>query len=122
MSAVILEMPRTIQRAAKRRMNRVELEARHSWMMGNRSKWETEATDGAEYETNAMVARLKQMLYREMGWERPTMDRMRRDIAEGRQLIEKRNRVKQWLASLGINLASINDPEQALFAAFEKLG
>ncbi|SEI92864.1 hypothetical protein [Frateuria terrea] len=30
-------------------------------------------------------------------------------------------RVKRWLVSLGVNLENINDAEQALFAAFDKL-
>lgn len=123
MSAAVLQFPAKVQRQAKRRMNRVELDARHSWMMENRGKWETETTDGAIYETNANVARLKAMV-REMwpGEFAPlTMERMRCDIAEGRKLIEKRNAAKRWLASLGVDLAEIKDPEQALFAAFDKL-
>ncbi|MEW9624697.1 hypothetical protein [Rhodanobacter geophilus] len=123
MSAVVLEMPRAVQRTAKRRMNRVELDARHSWMMENRGKWETEATDGAVYETSINVVRIKEMIRDMWPDEFPslTMERMRRDIAEGRKLIEKRNAAKAWLASLGVDLESIKDAEQALFAAFDRL-
>lgn len=120
----MLQFPAKVQRQAKRRMNRVELDARHSWMMSNRGKWETEATDGAEY-MSARVAMLMKLMDEKLGpvgGQRMTVARMRRDIAEGRKLIEKRNRVKAWLASLGVDLDHIKDAEQALFAAFDKLG
>jgi hypothetical protein len=51
----------------------------------------------------------------------PTLTEVRRDTAEGRKLIEKRNLAKSWLASLGVDLDGIKDAEQALFAAFDKL-
>lgn len=122
MNAVVLQMPAKVQRAAKRRINRTELEARHSWMMGNHRKWETEVTDGANY-PEPMVARLMDAMRKEWKDEFPplTMARMRRDITGGRNLIEKRNRVKSWLVSLGVDLADVKDAEQALFAAFDKL-
>jgi hypothetical protein len=92
-------------------------------MMKNRGKWETETTDGSIYETNPVCVETKQMM-RQM-WPEEfgvlTMERMRRDIAEGRKLIEKRNRVKAWLASMGADMESIRDAEQALFFAFDKL-
>lgn len=119
MSAALLEFPKSVQRQAKRRINRVEVDARHSWMMGNRTKWETAATDGAEYETNPMQIRFAKLLREKMGWPELTMERMRRDIAEGRKLIEKRNAVKAWLASMGADLDNIKDAEQALFFAFD---
>lgn len=122
MSAVILAMPAKVQRKAKQRMNRVEMDARHTWMMDNREKWETVATDGATY-SEPMVERLvKEMRKKWPGeYPEPTMERMRRDIAEGRKRIQKRNAAKAWLASLGVDLDNIKDAEQALFAAFDKL-
>lgn len=122
MSAAVLQFPARVQRQAKRRMNLVELDARHSWMMENRGKWETAATDGVKYHepmVALLMAKMREMdpvAYRPM-----TAHRMRHDIGEGRKLIEKRNAAKRWLASLGVDLAEIKNPEQALFAAFDKL-
>lgn len=118
----VIQFPAKIQRQAKHRMELVEIDARHSWMMRNRGKWETEATDGAEYD-DPMTARLKVAMRERWPDRYPplTAQKMRRDIAEGRRLIEKRNAVKAWLASLGVENAGIKDAEQALFAAFDKL-
>jgi hypothetical protein len=123
MSAVILAMPAKIQRAAKQRQTKVELNARHSWMMEQKNKWEAETTDGVKYETNIMVVRLKEMARKKWPNEFPPLmiTRMRCDIAEGRKLIEKRNAVKAWLASIGVDVVSVKDAEQALFAAFDNL-
>jgi hypothetical protein len=121
MNAVILQLPAKAQRAAKRRLNRVDVDARHSWMMENRDKWENEETEGAKYETNINVIRLTAELRKMWPDEYGplTMARMRRDIIEGRKRIEKRNRVKAWLQSLGADLDAITTPEQALFFTFE---
>lgn len=122
MSAVILAMPAKVQRKAKWRMNRVDVHAHFSWMCSNSEKWETEVTDGTEVD-EPMVARLIMEMRKQFPGEypEPTMERMRREIAEGRQHIQKRNRVKAWLASLGVDVDNIKDAEQALFAAFDKL-
>jgi len=121
MNAAVLQFPAKVQRQAKRRINRVEMDARHSWMMEHSRKWETVATDGAKYETDPCVVQLKKLLNKKMGWPELTMERMRHDIAEGRKLIEKRNAVKAWLASLGADLENIKDAEQALFFAFDQV-
>lgn len=123
MNAVVLQLPAKVQRQAKRRMNRVEVDARHSWMMENSDKWETEETDGAKYETNINVIRLVELMRKKWPDKYPslTMAKMRSNIAEGRQLIEKRNRAKAWLASLGADLENIKDAEQALIFAFDQL-
>ncbi|MEW9623249.1 hypothetical protein [Rhodanobacter geophilus] len=124
MSAVVLQFPAKVQRQAKRRMNRVEVDARHRWMIRNRSKWETEETEGIDPREclPPRVRQLMELLDKKWGAVKgPTMAEMRRDIAEGRKLIEKRNRVKAWIASLGVDLESIKDAEQALFAAFDEL-
>ncbi len=121
MSAVVLQFPEKVQRQAKRRMSRVELDGRHRWMIKHRMEWQTEATDGAEYQTNPNVVRLKAIIRKQMGLSELSMERMRRGIVEGRKLIEKRNRVKAWLASLGADLDAITTAEQALFFAFDRL-
>ena len=124
MNAVVLQLPAKVQRQARRRMNRVDLDARHSWMMENRDKWETEAKDGAitaKY-VSPRVRQLMKLLDEKWGAIKgPTMTEMRRDIAEGRKLIEKRNRVKDWLESLGADLDEITTPEQALFLVFDRM-
>lgn len=123
MNAALLQFPAKVQRQAKRRLNRVEMEARHRWMRNACDNWETEATDGATYETNIAVVRMKELLRAQSPkeWPLPTTERMRRDIAEGRKRIEKRNAVKAWLASIGADLDNIQDAEQALFFAFDRL-
>ena len=118
MNAAVLQFPAKVQQQAKRRMNRVELDARYNWMMQNCNKWETVAIDGVDY-PNPMVHQLKAVVRKQMGWAEPTVSKMRRDITEGRKLIEKRNAVKAWLASVGADLDNIKDAEQALFFAFD---
>jgi hypothetical protein len=123
MSAV-LQFPATVQRQAKRRMNRVEVNARHRWMMGNCDKWATVETEGAEQDAYLSPKQRQFMKLLDKEWGKvavPTMAEMRRRIADGRKHIEKRNAVKAWLASLGVDLGEIKDAEQALFAAFDKL-
>jgi hypothetical protein len=120
MNAVVLQFPAQTQRKAKSRLSRVELDARHQWMMRRRAHWETVATDGAEYDT-PMGSQLKALIRTRKGWSAPTAAKMRQNLAEGRKLIEKRNAVKAWLASMGANLDDIKDAEQALFFAFDQL-
>jgi hypothetical protein len=122
MSAAVLQFPAKVQRQANRRMDRVELEARHRWMMGAKGEWENEQVNGAEYEPADPMYRMAKTILREhFAMPEPTVTQMRREIIQGRRLIERRNRVKRWLASLGVDLAEVKNPEQALFAAFDKL-
>ncbi len=120
--STVLQFPKKALRQATRRMNRVELGERHHWMMANCGKWETEATDGRIY-LAPMVHLLMTELEKRLPDKCPplTVETMRRNIVEGRKLIEKRNQVKAWLASLGADPENIKDAEQALFFAFDKL-
>lgn len=121
MSAAVLKFPAKVQRQAKKRRNAVEVAERHNWMMDNASKWETTQTDGRK-PLNPRVEWLVKVLYEQEGKSPPsTAEVHARNVAD-RQRIEKRNRVKAWLASLGVDLDHIKDAEQALFAAFDKLG
>lgn len=122
MSAVVLQFPAKAMKP-KRSEARIRLEARHSWMMRNKGDWTNEQTDGQVHERNDPLYLMVKAALRERFGVRPepTQADLRREIAEGRGLIEKRNRVKRWLASLGVDLAEIKNPEQALFAAFDKL-
>lgn len=124
MNAVVMPFPEKIQRQAKRRLNRVEVEARHRWMVESATKWKTEAVGGAIY-LEAMTPReimFNKILDEKWGpVPKRTMTHLRHGIAEGRRLIEKRNRVKAWLAAMGADLDNIKDAEQALFAAFDAL-
>ena len=134
-TTAVVRFPRAMKRGAKVRrgpcaavlsfpvqLSGEELDARHSWMMENRGKWATEATDGLEYH-EPMVALLMQKAREKWPEKYPrlTMERMRRDIADGRKLIEKRNRVKAWMQSLGADLDAITTPDQALFFVFDRL-
>lgn len=120
MNAVVLQMPAKVQRAAKRRINRTELDARHTWMMHNHDKWENEETEGATYETDIMHVRLKKMV-REMWRDKfppLTMARMRRDIIKGRKEIERRNELKAWLREQGATADDLKSAESALGFAY----
>ena len=119
MNAVILQMPVKTQRAAKRRVNHVEVDARHSWMMQNRDKWENEATDGVDY-PEPMVQRLVDLMHEQdpEGWPRLTMAGMRRDITEGRKQIERRNKLKAWLREQGATGDDLISAESALGFAY----
>ena len=122
MSAVILEMPRAVQRRAKRRFNRAELNARHSWMMENYRKWETTELDGEVHESPAVQMLMDAMREAWAGEFSPlTNARMNKDISEGRKVIVKRNQAKAWLKSLGADLESITSSEEALFFLFDRL-
>ena len=122
MSAVILQMPATVQRKARRRLDRVELDARHSWMIDNYSRWETAETDGVKYPTRG-AAWLMTALRKEWGDEFPqlTVEQVRKDISEKRKIIVKRNQAKAWLQSLGADVDNIKTPEEALFFVVDYL-
>lgn len=120
MSAVVLEMPKAVQRRAKRRLDRVELEARHGWMMENFKKWETTELDGVEY-LDATTQMLMDAMRKAWADEFPplTAAGMRKSISDGRKVIAKRNQIKAYLEHRGVDLSNIHSAEDALFALFE---
>jgi hypothetical protein len=91
-------------------------------MMCNYDLWETTETDGVEYES-ARGHQLRALMLKEWSDMFPqlTMARMRKDITERRKVIEKRNCVKAWMETLGIDPNEITTPEQALFAIFDRM-
>jgi hypothetical protein len=127
MSAVVLQLPAKTQRAAQRRMNRVDIEARYRWVRNHSEKWETTEVDGAEAEEylNPRCRQLLKILDDKWGAIKgPTMKEMRQRIAESRSMIVKRNQVKVWLESLGADLdafGAVNPAERALFFVFDQL-
>jgi hypothetical protein len=123
MNAVVVQFPEKVRRIAKRRLERVELDARWHWMLSNASKWETVRTDGAEY-PSWHAQQLFMLLEKEDGVKPATMAEKRKRIAEDRKLIEKRNRVKAWLESLGADVGALgqfNPAEKALFFVFDQM-
>jgi hypothetical protein len=120
MSTVILQMPATAQRRARRRLNKVELDARHSWMMQNYKKWETTELDGVDY-PDVMTKMLMDAMRKEWSDEFPplTAARMRKDISYGRMMIAKRNQVKAWLVAHGADLSEIKSESDALNFMFD---
>lgn len=120
MSAAVLKFPAKVQRQAKKRRNAVEVAERHNWMMDNASKWETTQTDGRK-PINPRVEWLVKVLYEQEGRSPPSTEELHTRNVADRQRIEKRNAAKAWLASLGADLKSLKDAEQALFFAFDKL-
>ncbi len=120
MNAVILALPAKAQRAAKRRKRDIDVAERSNWMLDHASEWKTVQTDGRT-PINHNVQRLVRLLYEKDGLKPPTTAETHARNVEDCQLIQKRNRVKAWLASLGVDMNNIKDAEQALFAAFDKL-
>jgi hypothetical protein len=123
MSAVILKFPAKAMKPSRSKA-RIQLEARHKWMMRIRGEWSNEQTEGTVQESeieDPVYQMVRTALLNKFGMPEPTPAMLRRDIAEGRKLIEKRNRVKAWLASLGADLNDITTSEQALFFAFDRL-
>jgi len=124
MSAIVLQLPGKVQRAAKLRMTRVDVEAQYRWVRKHSDEWGTCETDGAESAEylSPRCRQLMKILEKEFGVIKgPTMTEMRQRIAEGRKLIGKRNLIKAWIASLGADLDMITTPEQALSYAFDRL-
>lgn len=124
MNAVVLQLPAKVQRATKRRLNRVEVEARYRWAREHSEKWETDETDGTmppKY-LNPQCRQLLKLMDERWGVIKgPSMKEMRRYVAESRKRIDKRNQAKAWLRSLGADLDTITTSEQALFFALGQL-
>ena len=124
MSAVVLQLPASAQRKAKRRISRVQVQAEDRWLSKNHDKWETKETHELEHAEclPPRARQLMQLLDKEWGKiPQPTVAAMRQRIFEMRQIIEKRNRVKAWMQTLGADLDAITTPEQALFYVFDRL-
>jgi hypothetical protein len=100
-----------------------ELQQRFNWIRDNSNKWETEETEGVACRSE-MSLRLENIVRTAAGFAPHTDADKRRKIAEGRDLIEKRNRVKDWLESLGADLdtfGQLNPAENALFFVFDRM-
>jgi hypothetical protein len=125
MSAVILQLPATAQRTAQRRLNRLDIEGRHRWMRKHRDKWDVTETDGFEPEeyVKPRVRQLMELLDKEWGVvPKPTVAAMKKEIAQGRKVIEERNRIKAWLVAQGVDLGAINSTDAALSCMFRLVG
>jgi hypothetical protein len=131
--STVVRFPRAMKRGAKVRrgpcavvlpfpaqLSGEELQSRFRWICSNEGDWENEETEGAEH-TSEKQRELVEMAREMIGWKRPTDATMRQRVAEGRRRIEKRNRVKDWLESLGVDRNEITTPEQALFLVFDRM-
>jgi hypothetical protein len=135
-STTVVSFPRSMKRGAKVRrgpcakvlqfpaqLSGEELQAQFNWMRSNRDKWENEQTEGFEHRSDG--SRRLEILVRAQHGLAPISDAAKRQrIAEGREQIEKRNRVKDWLESLGADLDSfgaIRPAELALFFVFDRM-
>lgn len=125
MNAMVLQMPATAQCAAQQRFNRIDIEGRHRWMMKNRDKWDITALDGFEPEEYVPPRRRQLMELLNNAWgarPKPTIASMKREIANGRKVIEERNRIKAWLVAHGVDLGTINSTDDALSCMFRLVG
>lgn len=128
-----IRFPRAVKRGAKVRrgpcaeillfpvqLSGEELESRYRWICSNEGDWKNEETEGTEHISDK-ERELLELTRTCLGWKKPTDASKRQRITEGRKLIEKRNRVKDWLESLGADLDKITTPEQALFFVFDRM-
>lgn len=131
--STVARFPRAMKRGAKVRrgpcaeillfpvqLSGEELENRFRWICSNEGDWENEETEGIE-RISDKERQLLELARACLGRKKPTDVTMRQHIAEGRKRIEKRNRVKDWLESLGADLDEITTPEQALFLVFDRM-
>jgi len=131
--STVVRFPRAVKRGAKVRrgpcaeillfpvqLSGEELESRFRWICSNEGDWENEETEGVEH-ISGERRQLLEMARACLGWKKPTDAAMRQRIVEGRKRIEKRNRVKDWIESLGADLDEITTPEQALFLVFDRM-
>lgn len=134
--STLVRFPRAMKRGAKVRrgpcaeillfpgqLSGEELESRFRWICSNDGEWangETQGTEGVEHVSDER-RQLMDFVRAAMGHSAPTDATKRQRIAEGCKRIEKRNRVKDWLASLGADLDEIATPEQALLFAFDRM-
>jgi hypothetical protein len=118
-TAMVLNIPAARNRLARLRLDKVELQARHRWLMRHAGKWATSTTDGAEYLT-PLEHRVHEALARRPRFgPAPSLAKIRKDVAEARRLIRKRNTVKSWLRDLGADPAQFASAEEALFWLFD---
>ena len=132
-SSTIVRFPRAMKRGAKVRrgpcaeillfpvqLSGEELESRFRWICSNEGDWENEETEGVEHISDER-RQLMELAREVLGSKKPTDVTMRHRIAKGIKRIEKRNRVKDWIESLGADLDEITTPEQALFLVFDRM-
>jgi hypothetical protein len=87
------------------------------WMSDNYHKWETTDTHGRKPFDKNGFAMLQGMNIAD-GLPPITEHTMRKDVQEGRVRIEARNRIKIYLERRGVDLDTIRNAEDALFALF----
>ena len=131
--STVVRFPRPMKRGAKVRrgpcaeilifpvqLSGEELDGRLSWINRNQGNWENEGTEGVE-QISERERKFGKALRIVLGRKELTDADKRREISEGCKRIEKRNRVKDWLESLGTDLDEITTPEQALFLVFDRM-
>lgn len=120
-TATTLDFPAVLNRIARLRLDRVELRARHRWLMRHAGEWSTTATNGATY-LSPTEQRLHDALDLATPYfgTAPSAKTMRENITAKRRLIRKRNAVKSWLVDLGADPAQFASAEDALFWLFDQ--
>ena len=116
----IIRFPAKLTRTMKRRLELVELKAQHAWFVRHDDKWVTAATDGRIYHDH-VGEMLRRKVSEYLGMKEPTLAKMRKEIAEGRRRIEKRNRIKKWMLGHGATDTDLFDSNTALAFVFDRL-
>lgn len=89
------------------------------WMAHYQFSWENEEESGYEPPSEVASRCFQGYSGGEGGVE--ALAEMRRQIAIGRERIQKRNRVKAWLRSIGVSVDQVSSAEEALFLAYDRL-
>lgn len=97
-----------------------EIANRWEWMTNHSSRWETVETEGTG-PVNLRVIQLMNVLNEQEGKGKLTVEDMQTRIAKGRSEIERRNRIKAWLAARGADLDEIKSEKAALAYMFDWL-
>lgn len=95
-----------------------EIAGRWEWMLKYSGQWETEETEGVA-EVNLNVLQLTNLLREQDGKGKISTGDMLDRIERGRREIEKRNRIKVWLAAHGADLDKIRHEKSALKYIFD---
>jgi len=111
MSAKVIQFPR--------QLSNEQLFCQLTWVLGHQDEWDNEEEDGCQQLSEAAHHHFHQHAKKGLGPEEWASVRKR--ISEGRERIRKRNRVKAWLQSIGVELGQAQDAEQALFLAYDRL-
>ena len=102
------------------------LRSRWAWLQRNHGNWEVDTPDAAmgDYDDDPrswqIAVAVQEGVVLALGREFSEA-RMRRDIAEWREVVAQRARLKRWLAGLGVECSNVQGPQEALALVFARM-